>query len=120
MTGVGVVGIVIMGLLYVLFLVVMVLFLIRRLHDVNVSGHWAWLGLGLFVPLLNLLVVLASLVLLFIPGTAGPNRFGPARVTPSWEKVLGWIYVGLVVLGIVLSIVFIAVFIAAMNGPSSM
>ena len=44
---------------------------IRRLHDQNMSGWWALLNL---IPYLGGLVLL---VLMLIPGTKGPNRFGP-------------------------------------------
>ncbi|MDO9631829.1 MAG: DUF805 domain-containing protein [Humidesulfovibrio sp.] len=43
---------------------------IKRLHDLDRSGHWMWLTL---VPLLNLYV---AFLMLFIPGTRGTNRFG--------------------------------------------
>jgi uncharacterized membrane protein YhaH (DUF805 family) len=44
---------------------------VRRLHDRNLSG---WLVLMLLVPYLGPLVIL---VLMMLPGTRGPNRFGP-------------------------------------------
>ena len=43
---------------------------VRRLHDTDRSGLWVLL---IFVPLLNLLLIL---YLLLAPGTAGANRFG--------------------------------------------
>ncbi len=75
--------------------VVGVIFAIRRLHDINASG---WFVLLILVPLVNLIVLL---VLVFKAGTPGPNRFGPERVTPAWEKVVGFIGVALVALMIV-------------------
>ena len=44
---------------------------IQRLHDFNTSG---WLSLLTLVPFVNFIFFL---VLLFIPGTDGRNRFGP-------------------------------------------
>lgn len=44
---------------------------VRRLHDQNLSG---WLVLMLLVPYLGQIVIL---VLMLLPGTRGPNRFGP-------------------------------------------
>src|SRR5690606_10296378 len=44
--------------------------LVRRLHDIGWSGWWA---AGMFVPLLNLFVI----VLAALRGEAGPNRYGP-------------------------------------------
>lgn len=51
---------------------------IRRLHDRNMSGWW-YLGaiVGSMVPVVGFLVSLAFLVLMALPGTPGPNRFGP-------------------------------------------
>ncbi|HTN13930.1 MAG TPA: DUF805 domain-containing protein [Sphingomonadaceae bacterium] len=51
---------------------------VRRLHDRNLSGWW-YLGMivASFVPLVGLLAGLAFLVVMFLDGTPGPNRFGP-------------------------------------------
>jgi uncharacterized membrane protein YhaH (DUF805 family) len=76
-------------------LVLAVLFMIRRLHDVDGSGWWALLVL---VPLVNLVF---ALYLLLKPGTLGPNRFGPPRETAGWEKVVGYIGIALLVLIII-------------------
>lgn len=51
--------------------VISVLLTIQRLHDVGWTG---WLVLLLLIPYLGSLF---SLLLWFIPGTRGPNRFGP-------------------------------------------
>lgn len=50
---------------------------VRRLHDRDMSGWWL-LGLfiGMVIPLLNIVAAIAYLVLMFLPGTVGPNRFG--------------------------------------------
>lgn len=70
-----------MALLLFLYAVIFVLYLpatvigislgIRRCHDNDWSG---WLVLLHFVPLVN---IVFGLLLLFKPGTPGPNRFGP-------------------------------------------
>ena len=44
---------------------------IRRLHDCDKSGYWYFLAL---VPIVNLVL---WLYLLFQPGTAGENKYGP-------------------------------------------
>lgn len=57
---------------------------VRRLHDQNLSG---WLYLLSFVPYLG---GLAILVMMCLPGTKGPNRFGPdplGRPDPDVAKV---------------------------------
>jgi uncharacterized membrane protein YhaH (DUF805 family) len=43
----------------------------RRLHDTNRSGGWFFISLVPFIGGIWLLV------LLVLPGTTGPNRFGP-------------------------------------------
>ena len=61
------------GLLIILSLaalVVSILLTIQRLHDFNASSWWALL---MVVPLVSLVLYL---VLLIMPGTPGPNRFG--------------------------------------------
>lgn len=56
---------------------------VRRFHDRNISGWW-FLGLfvALFVPIVNLLAVIAALVIFIPAGTKGPNKFGPDPLNP--------------------------------------
>ena len=51
---------------------------VRRLHDRNMSGWW-YLGIlvASLIPFVGLFASLAYLVLMLLPGTDGPNRFGP-------------------------------------------
>ena len=51
---------------------------VRRLHDRDMSGWW-YLGaiVGGMIPFVGFLVSIAFLVLMALPGTPGPNRFGP-------------------------------------------
>jgi uncharacterized membrane protein YhaH (DUF805 family) len=88
-------------------LVIGVLFMIRRLHDTDASGWWALLAL---IPLVNLFFFL---YLLLKAGTPGPNRYGPQRETPGWEKVVGGIGVALLVVALIgiLAAVLIPTFI---------
>lgn len=76
-------------------LVIGVLFMIRRLHDVDASGWWALLAL---IPLVNLFFFL---YILLKAGTPGPNRYGPQRETAGWEKVVGGIGVALMVVALI-------------------
>jgi uncharacterized membrane protein YhaH (DUF805 family) len=76
-------------------MVVTIIFFIRRLHDIDLSGWWALLML---VPLVNFVFGLYALIK---PGTAGVNRFGPPRETRGWEQVVGIIGVVLMVLSLV-------------------
>lgn len=49
---------------------------VRRLHDMDLSGWWALFGIGAFIP-----VVPLGLIILLLRcargGQRGPNRFGP-------------------------------------------
>ena len=49
----------------------------RRLHDTNRSAWWMLIGL---IPLLGGIVLL---VFYCLPGTPGPNRFGPQAGKPA-------------------------------------
>ncbi len=104
------------GLLYIAILAIGIIFAIRRIHDLDLSGWWILLAYAFLpgsliaavtTPIISGIALLASFVfwiyILVAPGTKGPNRFGPQRVTPGWEVVVGWIYIALVLLGIVLA-----------------
>jgi uncharacterized membrane protein YhaH (DUF805 family) len=90
------VGILVLDLVLVVF---GVLLTIRRFHDMDASGWWSAL---LIVPLANLIVFL---VLAIKRGSPGANRFGPPRPTAGWEKVLGILYIVLMVVGVLGGIV---------------
>ena len=51
---------------------------VRRLHDRDMSGWW-YLGfiIGSMIPFVGFLISIGFLVLMALPGTPGPNRFGP-------------------------------------------
>ena len=76
MTGLG------FSVIFLLYLYFLWVITIRRLHDMNRSG---WFSLFFLLPILN---VLLSLYLLFGSGSTGSNRYGAARVTAIWEKIL--------------------------------
>ena len=71
-----------MGLLIVVYALAVLLpsiaVTVRRLHDRDMSGWW-YLGaiIGGMIPLVGFLISIAFLVLMALPGTPGPNRFGP-------------------------------------------
>ncbi len=58
-------------ILLIPMLIVSLMFGIRRLHDMNLSG---WFIILMLIPFVS---AVFYLVLLFWPGTKGPNRFGP-------------------------------------------
>ena len=57
---------------------------IRRLHDINQTG-WIYAGLVVanFVPVLNMIAGIAAIVIACIPGTKGPNKYGPDPLNPT-------------------------------------
>ncbi|BAN46298.1 DUF805 domain-containing protein [Metapseudomonas resinovorans] len=72
---------------------------VQRIHDMGWSG-WLWL--------LNLVPVVGSvfaLLMLFMPGTAGPNRYGPPPPPNSRAViVLAWLILLVPILGIVAAV----------------
>ena len=99
-------GGVLYALLTIITTVLLVIFVIRRLHDVNTTG---WLALLLIIPLVNLFLLL---YLLLKRGDERSNRFAAVRPTPAWEKVLGYTGTGIMVLGflaILMAILFPAI-----------
>lgn len=79
--------------------------LIKRLHD---RGHSGWWSLALIVvsmiPLVGLIAILGYIYVMFFPGNKFANRFGGQRTTKGWEKILGILYIILIVGSIVGSI----------------
>lgn len=57
---------------------------VRRLHDINQTG-WIYLGLVIagFIPLINFVASIAQIVIACIPGTVGPNKYGPDPKNPT-------------------------------------
>lgn len=82
--------------LYIAMIYFTFIFTIRRLHDKNQNG---WLSLIMFVPLINFFFLI---YLCCAKGDAGTNNYGAPRVTKGWEKVLGWIYIILFPISILL------------------
>ncbi|WP_244666432.1 DUF805 domain-containing protein [Myceligenerans indicum] len=71
MPAMGVVGYVILGILSLALLLPSLAVTVRRLHDSDKSGFFILLGL---IPFVGGIIVL---VMVILPGTVGPNRFGP-------------------------------------------
>ena len=71
------------GLGYLAIIVFTFGLMVRRLHDIDMSGWWSLLA---FVPIGNLVLLV---LLLFIGGTVGENRFGPQPPPNS-----GWVIAG--------------------------
>lgn len=52
---------------------------VRRLHDREMTGWW-YLGFIVLsiVPLIGFLAAIAYIVVMALPGTPGPNKYGPS------------------------------------------
>lgn len=64
-----------------------IVFMIRRLHDLNKTG---WLSLLVLVPILQFFF---TLYVLLAPGTPHRNDYGDVRPSRGWEKLLAWIMI---------------------------
>lgn len=83
----GPLGFLIIGLLGLYGLAVIIpgiALFVRRLHDINQTG-WIYLGLFIagFIPFIGLLASIAQIVIACIPGTVGPNKYGPDPKNPG-------------------------------------
>ena len=94
---IGMLGI---GIFYIVTIVVSVMFSKRRLNDLNRSGWWFLLFI---IPIVNLIL---AIYLIFFPGTSGDNNFGAAPTANSTGVlILGWMFPALMILGIVAAVV---------------
>lgn len=61
---------------------------VRRFHDRDMSGWW-YLGFIVLslIPLVGWIASIVQLVLFFLPGTPGHNRFGPDPKDPAGAEV---------------------------------
>lgn len=91
----GQAGMAIWVVVWIALLILGFMLTIQRCHDFNVNG---WLALLMVVPL-------ANLIFLFIPGTDGPNRYGPPT-PPNTVGVLiaAWLIPVVFVVGILAAI----------------
>lgn len=93
------IAMVITGILYIALIVVGVAFAKRRLNDLNRSGWWV---LAFVVPIVNLL---ATIYVLFFPGTDGDNQFGAApSANPLGVKILALSMPALALIGILAAV----------------
>lgn len=74
----------IIGLYGLAIIIPSIALFVRRLHDINQTG-WIYLGLVIagFIPFINLLASIAQIVIACIPGTVGPNKYGPDPKNPG-------------------------------------
>jgi uncharacterized membrane protein YhaH (DUF805 family) len=77
------------------YLVLNVMFLIQRSHDMDLSG---WVGVLAFIPLVGLFW-------LFKGGSPGPNRWGaPPPPNTLGVKILAWLMPIVMVIGVVAAV----------------
>jgi len=73
--------------------VMSIIYGVRRLNDMNMSG---WLILLMFVPLANFVM---ALVMLFVPGSKGENKYGPAPAANGGGVIAALVIMLLVMVG---------------------
>jgi len=103
-------------------LIFTIIFFIRRLHDINMSGWWLLpifsFPIGLFFGKIVFGVIFIFISALFIltkRGTEGPNSYGPTRATPTWEKILGIIALIIIVLCFILIFIVLPLILTGME-----
>ena len=84
-------------------LVMTVIYAIRRLNDINASG---WFVLLFLVPIVNLIM---GLLLIFMPGTKGANKFGPKPVANSGGVIAAFVVVAVLFVGYIGVLMAVAV-----------
>jgi uncharacterized membrane protein YhaH (DUF805 family) len=84
MNPIGMIFFALMGLYGLAVIIPSIALFIRRLHDINQTG-WIYLGLVVagFIPFINFLASIAQIVIACIPGTVGPNKYGPDPKNPG-------------------------------------
>ena len=79
---------ILLGLWWLIALIPTIAVSVRRFHDRDMSGWW-YLGVivGSLLPVVGFIVSIAFLVIMALPGTPGPNRFGPDPKNPTSADV---------------------------------
>lgn len=72
------------GLFYLAVILPMLSVLVRRFHDVNLSGWWYLAGvLAGMIPYVGILASIAVFVVTVLKGTDGENKFGSDPLKPQ-------------------------------------
>jgi uncharacterized membrane protein YhaH (DUF805 family) len=88
-------GFALMAVAWLAMAVLGIMLTIQRCHDFNMTG---WLSLVIVVPL-------ANMMFLFIPGTDGPNRFGaPTPANSIGVLIVAWLIPAVALAGIIAAI----------------
>lgn len=82
------IGFMLIGLWVLAMIIPSIAVSVRRLHDREMSGWW-YLGyvVASFIPLLNFIAFIAYVVIMALPGTPGPNKYGEDPKSQSVEEV---------------------------------
>ena len=82
------IGAVVLGVFTLAIMVPGIAVTVRRLHDRDLSGWW-YLGVVILgqIPFVGPLINLGFLVVMCLPGTSGPNRFGDDPKDPTHAEV---------------------------------
>ncbi|PDT35818.1 DUF805 domain-containing protein [Rhizobium sp. M10] len=77
-------AVVICGLAILAIFLPLISLTVRRFHDRNISGWW-YLALVIvgIIPYVGVVTGLAIFVISVLPGTEGPNKFGPDPLRPE-------------------------------------
>lgn len=94
------------GVLYISSFYFFTVFVIRRFHDIDLSGWW---NLLLFIPIVNFFVLY---YLMFAKGEMERNRFGHYRETSMWEGFFG-LFIGLTIVALHLFLIYGMFYIAS-------
>ncbi len=82
-----------LGLCGLFAFVMSIIYGVRRFNDMNMSG---WLILLMFVPLANFVI---ALMMLFVPGSKGGNKYGPAPTANGGGLIAALVIMLLVMVG---------------------
>lgn len=98
----AIVGGILLFLTFIAFIYIYACLLIKRLHDRNHSGWWALPLMVLSaIPIIGLIAFIGHIYVMCAPGNKDSNRNGAKRATKGWEKVMGILYIVLIVLAVV-------------------
>lgn len=109
----------VLGLLFIpigiAMFVLAIIFMIRRLHDMDLSGWWT-----IALILISMIPFVSLLVYLFLylkPGTPGPNRFGPPGPPNSDALKVGtWICGAIMAIGFIANV---AILVLGVGGAAA-
>ncbi len=85
----------------IVFIYFSTVFIIRRLHDLNMSG---WFSLIVYLPVIGSLF---WLYLVVAHGSTERNRYGRPRETTVWEGIFGLLFAGVLFGSLLFSVIYV-------------